>query len=371
VRDRRIDFFRGVAIYMIFVDHVYGDPLSKFTYRMFGFSDAAELFVFLSGLVCGIVYHRLFARQGFIGLTLAIAKRAWRIYLYYALSSVAMILIMTIAVKWGALNEHFGIATEQPLAAIASALFLISPPHLSVILVLYIILATVVVPTIVVAHGRYWRTVLGASGMIWVISQVCSSYTASLTHSLFLFFNPFAWQFLFAIGVTLGIDRETKQSILQYVLRVRWLAVVAWVIVLGAFIVKVLSFRSGFDIAALRPDPLTASAMKANLSPVRLVHFLSVAYLVAIHFRQDSVFLEWAGVKPFVQTGMHSLEVFSLSSVLVVVVNIFVFDCSPSLADRLEADGFAFLFLSIIAAALAHRAHYYRQSQLRGISHQG
>ena len=61
-RDVRIDFFRGVALYMILVDHVVGDPLSKVTYQRFGFSDAAELFVFLSGVSCAIVYSRLLAK---------------------------------------------------------------------------------------------------------------------------------------------------------------------------------------------------------------------------------------------------------------------------------------------------------------------
>ena len=49
-RDVRIDFFRGLALYMILVDHVVGDPIGKFTFRSVGFSDAAELFVFLSGI---------------------------------------------------------------------------------------------------------------------------------------------------------------------------------------------------------------------------------------------------------------------------------------------------------------------------------
>ena len=49
-RDFRIEFFRGLALYMILVDHMIGDPLSMLTYRILGFSDATESFVFLSGL---------------------------------------------------------------------------------------------------------------------------------------------------------------------------------------------------------------------------------------------------------------------------------------------------------------------------------
>jgi hypothetical protein len=355
LRDQRIDFFRGLAIYMIFVDHIYGDPLGKFTYKMIGFSDAAELFVFLSGLACGIAYSRIFARQGFFGLTVAIAKRVGRIYLYYALASVAMILLVITAKQYGVLNESFGIATDQPVTVIVSALLLISPPHLSVILVLYIILTVVVVPAIVVAQGRYGSLALAASGMIWAISQIFSSNLASLTHSLFVFFNPFAWQFLFAIGVTLGIHRDSKQSTMQNLLQVRWLTAAAWAIVLGAFVVKILSFHSGFGIETLRLLSIRASAMKANLPPMRLAHFLSMAYLATIYVRQASKFWEWPISSLIIKTGMHSLEVYSLSVVLVIAVNIFVFARGPSLAGRLGTDSLAFVLLAFTAAVLAHR----------------
>jgi hypothetical protein len=67
-RDVRIDFFRGLALYMILVDHVVGDPIGKLTFRSVGFSDAAELFVFLSGISCAIVYSGVLARRGWGGL---------------------------------------------------------------------------------------------------------------------------------------------------------------------------------------------------------------------------------------------------------------------------------------------------------------
>jgi hypothetical protein len=74
-RDVRVDFFRVTALYMILDDHVSGDPFSKFTYQRIGFSDTAELFVFLSGLSCAIVYSRLLARRSWPALLSAIARR--------------------------------------------------------------------------------------------------------------------------------------------------------------------------------------------------------------------------------------------------------------------------------------------------------
>ena len=96
-RDLRIDFFRGLALYMIIFDHVPGDPLGKFTYIRLGFSDAAEIFVFLSGVSCGIVYSRLLSRQGIDGLLRCISWRALQIYIYYLIAS--LVTIMAIAVS--------------------------------------------------------------------------------------------------------------------------------------------------------------------------------------------------------------------------------------------------------------------------------
>ena len=91
-RDARIDFFRGIALYMILVDHVAGDPISKFTYQRIGFSDAAELFVFLSGVSCAIVYSRIQARRGWQGLLTAVSKRTAKIYAFYLVTSAIIIL---------------------------------------------------------------------------------------------------------------------------------------------------------------------------------------------------------------------------------------------------------------------------------------
>ena len=82
---------------MILVDHVVGDPLARFTIQKFGFSDAAEAFIFLSGVSCGIVYSRVLVRRGWAGLAAAISKRATYIYAYYVLSSLAVIVLLKAA----------------------------------------------------------------------------------------------------------------------------------------------------------------------------------------------------------------------------------------------------------------------------------
>src|SRR5215467_1817292 len=96
-RDLRIDFFRGLALYMSIFDHIPGDPLGRLTYAHIGFSDAAEIFVFLSGLSCGIVYSRVLERHSIAGLLKAVSRRAWQIYFYYVLTCVLTILLIALS----------------------------------------------------------------------------------------------------------------------------------------------------------------------------------------------------------------------------------------------------------------------------------
>jgi hypothetical protein len=352
-RDPRIDFFRGLALYMIFVDHVASDPLAGLTYRVWGFSDAAEVFVFLSGLACGIAYSRIFVRQGLSALFLAITKRAGRIYFYYALSSAAIILLVTAATRQQVLEESFGIAVEHPLGAMWSALCLVSPPPITGIFVLYIVLTLVIVPTFLIAGERYRLLALAACGAIWAGSQIFFDFMAPLTQRWYL--NPLAWQFLFAIGAFVGMKWDSAQPILPLPLRSRWIIMTAWTIVIAAFLYRVLSSHVGFDVAWLRLEPTALVKMKENLSPARLVHFLSVALLVAVYFRPDSSLLKSSLSIPVAKAGMRSLELFSLTVVLDVLMNIIVLAGNPSVRDRLLLDGVAFLLMAFTAIALTHR----------------
>jgi|SRR5215467_2850455 len=308
---------------MIFVDHVIGDPLAKFTYRMLGFSDAAEIFVFLSGIACGGAYSRKLARDGILGLFRSTATRAGRIYFYYALSSAAMILIFSIAMRRNGLSSYFHaglyhyfvVAAQDPFGALVGALCLISPPPLADILVLYMMLTFIVVPAFLGAGDRYRLLVFALSGLIWAISQIFSDIILPLTSRWF--FNPLAWQFLFVIGLFVGSRNDANQA--PTLSRYRSIVIATWIVVISVFLYKLMTARSGFDIAWLRFDPSAWAGTKENLSPLRLVHFLSVALLVAIYFRQDNAFLKWRFSLPVIKSGMHSLEVFSLTMTLDVL----------------------------------------------------
>jgi len=82
-RDLRLDFFRGLSLWFIFLDHVPSNIVSWFTIRNYGFSDASEVFVFISGYTAAFVYGRVMKERGFIIGAARILKRAGQIYVAF------------------------------------------------------------------------------------------------------------------------------------------------------------------------------------------------------------------------------------------------------------------------------------------------
>lgn len=357
-RDLRIDFFRGVALYMIIFDHVPGDPLSTFSYARFGFSDAAEIFVFLSGVSCGIVYSRKLLRQGFAGLIRAVSKRSLQIYCYYLLASVATILL--IAGSRGmmvvpATNQEIISLDQDPLTAVFSAILLISTPVLPGILVLYLEFTLLVIPLFLLIATVSKRLALLISGAIWIFSQFHPADFLPRLADQQHFFNPWAWQFLFCIGMFFGIldDRDAPLFRNSASIMVAWIIVV---IGLAHKIALFLSMTFGIDLGVLTPYNETLRDMvhmqKQNLCALRLLHFLSVALIVAIYMKPNSRVLSWPGASVIIKSGRCSLQVFSLGAVLSVLLNLFIAVEKPLVFERLILDCAAILLTASIAIVL-------------------
>src|SRR6476646_10151774 len=79
-RELRLDLFRGLALWLIFIDHLPPNILTWFTIRNYGFSDATEIFIFISGYTAAFVYGRAMLEAGFVVATARILRRVWQIY---------------------------------------------------------------------------------------------------------------------------------------------------------------------------------------------------------------------------------------------------------------------------------------------------
>ena len=80
VRDLRIDFLRGIAMFIILLAHIPGDRWANYIPARFGPSDAAGIFVFCSGYASSVAFGAVFQRQGFLIGTSRIVFRFWQIY---------------------------------------------------------------------------------------------------------------------------------------------------------------------------------------------------------------------------------------------------------------------------------------------------
>ena len=76
-RDLRLDLFRGLALWLIFLDHIPSNLVAWITIRNYGFSDATEIFVFVSGYTAAFVYGRAMRERGFLIAGARILRRAW------------------------------------------------------------------------------------------------------------------------------------------------------------------------------------------------------------------------------------------------------------------------------------------------------
>lgn len=356
MRDLRLDFFRGLALYMVVLDHAGNNPLNYLTYQRIGFSDAAEIFIFVSGITCGLVYSSRLDRGGW-GITLrSLCARAGKIYVYYASSSTAAILLAAAATAvWGSRiqSPDFGgiIRLSDVHTDIWLAILMISPPATCDILVFYVAMTLVGVPILLAGFRSNPAMTLVASAGIWLLAQIFAPYEVSF-EGYWIALNPLAWQFLLAIGMFFGTNPRafSAANVPGPMLCGAW-AVVA-IAVLYKFLVSVIAPHFGLDLQWMTLSHSTLIAMKMNLSIFRLIHFLSVALLVTRYIGPGSKLIRWPGFALVIQTGARPLELYSLSIVLSVLANIFVRVYRPSIESTLLLDLLVFALMGLTAASL-------------------
>lgn len=324
-RDLRLDFFRGIALFSIFIDHVGWDsPLAQFTLRSVGFFDAADVFILISGYTAGMVYGRAIERQGLLRAGMRIYHRVWQLYVAHVF--LFMQFMATVAYVVDALNnsiyaEEFRAADflKEPGLAVIKALTLQFQPEFMDILPLYIVLLAVL--PFVLAGFRLWPAgVLAASFGLWGAVQFNKSLALAAYPgpNQVWFFNPFAWQALFFLGAW-GGWRGIKAGIPW--LTNRWLFRLAAAGALTGFLIR-CSWTLHWlynPFPALFGKTLWPLLSKTNLAPLRFANMLLLALLVARLIPPQAKFLAGRVSRPFVICGRHSLHVFCLGILLATI----------------------------------------------------
>jgi hypothetical protein len=312
-RDLRLDLFRGLALWLIFLDHIPENIVSWITIRNYGFSDATEIFIFISGYTAAFVYGRTMRERGFVLASARILRRAWQIYVAHIfLFTIFMAEIAYVAATFEnpLYAEEMKILDflKQPDITIFQALLLKFKPVNMDVLPLYIVLLLFFPPMLFLLLRRP-NVALGGSALVYALAWRLDWNLPAYPNGVW-FFNPFAWQLLFVFGAWCALGGAQKLGV---VLRSRAVLVVAIAYLVFAFLVTLTWHFESLD--RFMPGWLADWMYpidKTNLDVLRFAHFLALA-AVTVHF----VPRHWPGLKspilwPAIVCGQHSLEIFCL-----------------------------------------------------------
>ena len=202
-RELRLDLFRGLALWLIFIDHLPQNLLTWLTIRNYGFSDATEIFIFISGYTASFVYGRAMRDAGFVVATARILRRVWQIYVAHVfLFTIFLAEISYVATSFEnpLYTEEMGIMDflKEPDVTIVQALLLRFRPVNMDVLPLYIVLM-LFLPLILWLMRRSADLTLGLSVLLYAATWEFDLYLSAYPNG-FWAFNPFAWQLLFVFG---------------------------------------------------------------------------------------------------------------------------------------------------------------------------
>ncbi|MCA9053608.1 MAG: OpgC domain-containing protein [Planctomycetaceae bacterium] len=371
-RDGRVDLLKGLALAMIFLDHVedaVGVTLfSRWTLRAFGPSDAAELFVLLTGLVVGRSYASRLVRDGFVQLQRYATLRTLLLYAGYVATAVTLVLLIgNDPVPSESVLAMPGDAPGGVLDAITAIVTLSRAPYLVHILVLYLPLLALS-PLLVTLGRKSIPALLALSAAIyaWTLWGQLSGRQLSLLTECRWYFQPTAWQFLYCLGLAGGIVWERRS-------RFRSGTTTVWTPGPAAAVVAALLLAAGWILRPDRPGALNPVfqmlprqlnnlviilSIKQSLGPVRLIHSLAVFTAVCSVVPSAWSLATPRWLSPLAAAGRHSLLVYATGTVLTVL--------AVRSAALLDYDILGVLFIEIdglllLASAAVLRSHISRR----------
>jgi hypothetical protein len=307
-RDLRVDFFRGLALWWIYTDHIPGNVLANVSLRNFAMCDATEVFVLLAGYGAGLSYGMRLGRQGYVSTAADILARAWTLYVahifLFVLFSAQVTYSATALNRINYLEEsRLDVLGDDPYRSIFEALLLRFQPSLLNILPLYVVLLVFFAATVWLL--RWPKILFGLSFAIYMLVRVTNLNLNAWGEDGW-FFDPFAWQFLFIIGVLLAcapmrMPTRTKLADGFAVLMVLLGLVVTVVIEPNQ---RLLEWMSSSIFQAL------VFQDKTGLYPLRLVSILALTWLCVRTIRFDQPWLRFRWAAPLVLLGQNSLPVF-------------------------------------------------------------
>ncbi len=336
-RDLRLDFFRGVALLLIFIDHVSGNRFAALTLQSFGFADAAEVFVFIAGMAAVYAYRKKFLNDGFMSGTRAVFARIRTLYLAHLMMLTGFALMAGLSLTGFTsydLVHKLGLKPllETPLEAALLAPVLGYLPNYLDILPLYVLLLAAL-PVMLTANRIHVLLPLTLAGMVYTMAHITGINMPNFGNGFGWFLNPFAWLLLFVSGATVAQLRINGfwQTVPRAFVGLVTLAAAAFVVL--AFLHSapwrvVMAWEHYFVLTLdFTPD-------KALLTWHRLLDVLAKVWLVAVLVPMSAACFSLGLGGAISRIGRHSLPVFIAGTFLSVFGSIIVHEAEHhALAD--------------------------------------
>ena len=353
-RDPRLDLFLGIANWFIFLDHMPRNSVNLITLRNYGFSGAADIFIFVSGFTAAAVFGTMMLERGFVVGATRLFKRAWQLYIAYVILFVIYIVaIGDVATRYAApdLIYEFNVSglVDHPIRTLAHGLFLQSKPLNLDLLQLYIILMATFPPVLWLMLRKPDLTMAGSIVLYLAARQFEWSLPSFPDGNLY--FNPFCWQLLFVLGAWCALGGVSR-------FRTAFRAPV-WAYIGVAYLVfgYVMSMAGRFPVLG---DTLPAWLHdifipndRVNLAPYRILHFMVVALFATrlISKRWDG--LNWPVFKPLIICGEQALPVFCAGVFLSVAGHFVLVTGSGSLVAQILVSLSGFAIMTLVASYVA------------------
>ncbi|EFO32884.1 putative acyltransferase 3 [Roseibium sp. TrichSKD4] len=326
-RDPRLDFFRGLGMFIIFIAHVPWNWWTLWIPARFGFSDATEIFVFCSGMASALAFGKIFDTHG-VGIGAArILHRMWQVY-WAHIGQFLVIAVGLVAVhESGYLMEccnltqdyvvslnlwHLYNKTEISLPGIMSLTWV--PNYFDILPMYTVILA--LIPVIMIAARISVPLAFAVSIGLWIAAQFgYLDLPAEPWSDRKWFFNPFGWQLVFFTGFAFMRGWIPAPPVNKRLIGLS-LAIVLLTIPFAYFRVY-----QNLEWASDLRGVIKPFWIKTEFGLFRYIHFLALAYLAWIAAGEHGKYLStgsaiWQGfVKVVQKVGQQSLAVFMASLV--------------------------------------------------------
>lgn len=295
VRDIRLDFFRGIAMFIILIAHTPGNFLTSWIPARWGFSDATEIFVFCSGMASAIAFGRAFDTAGWRMGTARVTFRVWQVYwahvgLFFA--TLALVSFLT-SLEWDGTRNYVGqlnlwrfyaqVDTGTVTDLIVRLMTLRYVPNYFDILPMYMVVL-VMMPVVMALARVHLGLAFGFMAVTWLLGQTALTEALGLPNlelpadpssDRSWFFNPFGWQLIFFTGFAFMRGWIPKPPVNGLLIGI------ALFLVLANIPLSNIGVRElGFDWARDWRSDNTAWITKSDFGILRYVHFLALAYLM-------------------------------------------------------------------------------------------